>query len=306
MSRTFDVYPVNDREVTIRDFLDALQQMFPFDPDALEVYHCGERVSSTEQISMNTGLTCFDIADERIFADRNAGMTEVYWCVESRALEGAGRSFYVAAACTLAVLTNGTLESGDGAWHNDNLYRGEELWQEYLTEEQPYNYHKEPFFSPAFHNTIYISAEKVREAVFRRCTDEAANPPDRLLREICEAAKRHALYFLEKLQQTLGDRFEKEFPPARPVRSITADTPADDLLHYFTVDRIVIEPPAQEGQIEYTLEGYCQWDYTDDGIALTVTDGRLTYFGFKLGFKPTEYESEHYAALNQDREKNFA
>lgn len=245
MSRTFDVYPVNDREVTIRDFLDALQQMFPFDPDALEVYHCGERVSSTEQISMNTGLNCFDIADERIFADRNAGMTEVYWCVESRALEGAGRSFYVAAACTLAVLTNGTLESGDGAWHNDNLYRGEELWQEYLTEEQPYHYHKEPFFSPAFHNTIYISAEKVRKDVFRRCTDEAANPPDRLLREICEAAKRHALYFLEKLQQTLGDRFEKVFPPARPVRSITADTPADDLLHYFTVDRIVIEPPAQ-------------------------------------------------------------
>lgn len=299
MSRTFSLHPSNDREITVKEFLDALKKMFPFDPDALEVWHCGKRISSFDGVFINKGLTAFVISDDIIYVNSR--------CVESRALEGTGRSFYVAAACTIAVLTDGTVDSGDGAWHNAKLYRGEELWQEYVTEEQPYNFPKEPFYCPFFDETLDIMAEKVREDVVRRCINEIVDLPEHLQREICEAAKRHALYFLEKIQTALGSKFDDLFSPGLPVRQITADTPAGDMLQFLSAYRIVIEPPQQEGQTEYTLESYCEWDYTDNGeIEMTVRDGRLVYFGFRRGFVPPEYHTEQYDALNRDREKNFA
>ena len=298
MSRTFSLHPSNDREITVKEFLDALQKMFPFDPDALEVRHCGKRISSFDGVFINRGLTAFDISDEIIYVNSR--------CVESRALEGTGRSFYVAAACTIAVLTDGTVDSGDGAWHNAKLYRGEELWQEYVTEEQPYNFPKEPFYCPFFDETLDIRAEKVREDVVRRCIHEVVNLPERLRQEICEAAKRLALYFLEKMQRTLGAKFDSDFSPSLPVRQITADTPAGDMLQFFCMDWIVIEPPQQDGQTEYTLQGSCKWAYIEDSeIEMTVRDGRLVYFGFRRGLEP-ELNGEIYDALNRDREKNFA
>lgn len=55
--------------------------------------------------------------------------------IESRALEGKGRSLFIAIASAVSILTDSPVSSCDGAWHDDNAYSGVDLWNEYLDTE---------------------------------------------------------------------------------------------------------------------------------------------------------------------------
>ena len=57
-------------------------------------------------------------------------------------------------------LTDGIVNPGDGAWEHAGDYRGAELWQAYLTEELPFDYHRERFFCPAMHQEVSVQYSK--------------------------------------------------------------------------------------------------------------------------------------------------
>ncbi len=140
MSRTFHVDTEKDKELTLKSFMDELHRLQFFDTTDWKISHDGHAVDpdSIGTVFINKGLTCFAIHGDYtdcIFISRHHSKEGIWWCIESRALEGIGRSFFVAAACVIANLTDGLANSCDGAWHNDHQYRGSELWNEYLNTE---------------------------------------------------------------------------------------------------------------------------------------------------------------------------
>lgn len=55
--------------------------------------------------------------------------------IESRALDGKGRSLFIAISSVVSILLDSPVSSCDGAWYNDNIYSGVDLWNEYLDTE---------------------------------------------------------------------------------------------------------------------------------------------------------------------------
>ena len=136
MSRTFQVRTTQDRNLIISDFMDNVKNFIPLNKVTIKVFHDGKLVNTDEfdKVSLNQGLTCFKIDDDYIFVNFKYLNGNLWW-IESRALCGIGRSFFVGATSAIANLTDGLASSGDGAWHNCEQYHGSELWSEYLSTE---------------------------------------------------------------------------------------------------------------------------------------------------------------------------
>ena len=139
MSRSFIVNTEHNPHLTLKDFMNSLKNLTPFDMDSLKIFHNRQEIHSDcfDKISLNTGLTVLMIDDVRTYINCHGDDVEknkFWWYIESRALEGRGRSLFVASACIIANLTDGLANSADGAWnHNpDQYYDGSALWKEYL------------------------------------------------------------------------------------------------------------------------------------------------------------------------------
>ncbi|MDE7099190.1 MAG: hypothetical protein K2O60_08605 [Ruminococcus sp.] len=145
MSRSFIIETNQDKNLKVKDFMDNLKNLIIFNTTDLKIVHNRNNIypDSFDEISLNTGLTVFMIDDSYIYITyhgNNIENNKFWWYIQSRALEGRGRSLFVASACIIANLTGGLANSADGAWYNpDKFYYGSELWNEYLNIEL--NYH---------------------------------------------------------------------------------------------------------------------------------------------------------------------
>ena len=145
MSRSFIVRTNQDKNLNLKDFMDNLQNLITFNTTDLKIAHNRKEIypNSFDKVSLNTEFTVLAIDDAYIYITYHGkSITEdnkFWWYIESRALEGRGRSLFVASACVIANLTDGLVDSADGAWHNPDIYHGSELWNEYLNIEL--NYH---------------------------------------------------------------------------------------------------------------------------------------------------------------------
>ena len=186
------------------------------------------------------------------------------WTIEARAPYFEPRSLYVAIPCALALLTDGTVCSGDIAWHDDNDYRGDSMWDEYVRTELPFWVPKKPFFCPVLNAELKVSRweSKVAESYMLRCKDVLLNMPDALLNALCEAAKRYCL---------------RPECTGRP-DSLTADTPAKEFLQQMHFISLQLYEPEDETQTGFGLAGKCA--FNGDDIGAVILDGRLLWFGF--------------------------
>ncbi|MCR5143666.1 MAG: hypothetical protein K6C68_14310 [Ruminococcus sp.] len=140
MSRSFIVNTKQDVNLTLTSFMGCLQNLSLFDITKLKIWYDGDAIDldSIEKLSLSIDKVhiCFMIEDSYIHITYHDDSSEKWWCIESRALDGIGRSLFVAAASIIADLSSGLADSADGAWHNpDKKYHGIELWKEYLNIE---------------------------------------------------------------------------------------------------------------------------------------------------------------------------
>ena len=140
MSRSFIVKTKQDVNLTLTAFMERLQNLGLFDITELKIGYDGNAVDleSIDNLSLSIDKihTCFMIDDSYIHITYHDDSSEKWWYIESRALDGIGRSLFVATASIIADLSNGLANSADGAWHNpDKKYHGTELWKEYLNIE---------------------------------------------------------------------------------------------------------------------------------------------------------------------------
>ena len=123
MSRSFTVRTKQDINLTLKAFIDRLQSLDFFDLTELKIWNEGNSVNSDSMGDLSLSIDgrdiCFEIDDTYIhvtyYITHYDDKLRKWWSIESRALEGIGRSFYVAAASIIADLTDGLVHSGDGA-----------------------------------------------------------------------------------------------------------------------------------------------------------------------------------------------
>ena len=149
MSRSFIVDFDNYENITFRDIIEKLYELWDFDKLVdMKQASISKRVNDvstaiTEDLldtSINEGYFSFLIDEGPIFVtfskrdpDINPYNPYKYnYYIESRHLVGIGRDHWVTAASALASITNGIVSSADGAWDDDCEYSGDELWNEYL------------------------------------------------------------------------------------------------------------------------------------------------------------------------------
>ncbi len=142
MSRSFFVETKQDKNLTIKDLIDNLKKFNLFNIADLKIVNNGNNISpdsfDNDKMFLNTGHTALMIDDTSVHITYHGSSMEkdcFWWYIESRALHGIDRSFFIATVCVIANLTDGLADSGDGAWHNTYQYHGSELWNEYLNIE---------------------------------------------------------------------------------------------------------------------------------------------------------------------------
>ena len=106
-----------------------------------------------------------------------------------------------------------------------------------------------------------------------RCAEAVGNLSPALIADILEAAKRYCLHFIALCRESAGENFDPdEFPP------VTEETPAEEMLSYFSVDGVYIDDPDDRTQIGYRLSGGCDWEI-EHGFEADILDGKLVYLG---------------------------
>lgn len=153
MSRTFTIDSNTDKTVTLGDLIDSIRSLEGFEKTGIDFSNVkmlrkykndeGENTYNDRSLIISRtddGHFCMYINEadsSNIFIDFNQRSwdyadTPYYWMIESRALEGKSRSLFIAVACAIAILHDGKVFSGDGAWHGADIYTGQELWRIYL------------------------------------------------------------------------------------------------------------------------------------------------------------------------------
>ena len=294
MSTSFFVISDSEEAPTVQSLMDRIKRLPQFDRTGICLDEIKVKiVDQTEplppeqyaSVTLNR-CYCFIMKDEcldgsegrTIFFIRNCGQEEyeylydfhelsgikTRWTIEARANYYEPRSLYVAIPCALALLTDGTVCSGDSAWYDDNDYRGDVMWDEFVRTELPYWVPKKPFFCPVLNTELKVSRWelKVSESYMLRCKDVLLNMPDALLNALCEAAKRFCL---------------RPECTGRP-ESLTADTPAKEFLQQMHFISLELSEPEDETQTGFGLAGKCA--FNGDDIGAVILDGRLLWFGF--------------------------
>lgn len=140
MSRSFIVKTNKDIKISLIVFMERLKNLDLFDVTELKIWYEGNDTDLDsiykQSLTLNTHHTCFAIDDSLIHISYHDDSPRKWWYIESRALDGIGRSLFVATASIIADLSDGLANSADGAWHDpDKMYHGIELWEEYLNME---------------------------------------------------------------------------------------------------------------------------------------------------------------------------
>ena len=152
MSRSFTILTQANTDITIADLFYEIKKLKDFDKMKIDfskvkiVNHFNEEhtiiYDNLESIKLNIlnsteGYNTLAIGDINIHISFY-GKSHIFdgnpydWSIESRAVMGVERSFYIAVSCAICILTNGIIYSADGAWSENKEFTGLELWNEYL------------------------------------------------------------------------------------------------------------------------------------------------------------------------------
>ncbi len=135
MGRSFIIRPKQKSIIQIEELFRIMQNFPEFSLDLSQV-----------QIRQNQDFVSFRIPEaESSFVFLSFG--NHHYSVESRAVDysAQSRKLFLAVTCAAAVLTDGTVNSADGAWYNpDKFYSGAELWNEFITLKE--NFRHQPLF----------------------------------------------------------------------------------------------------------------------------------------------------------------
>ncbi len=140
MSRSFIIETNQDIKISLIVFMEQLKNLDLFDVTELKISYEGNAIDldsiDKQSLTLNNRHTCFAIDDSYIHISYHDDSPRKWWYIESRVLDGIGRSLFVATASIIADLSDGLVDSADGAWHDpDKRYHGIELWEEYLNIE---------------------------------------------------------------------------------------------------------------------------------------------------------------------------
>ena len=170
-------------------------------------------------------------------------------------------------------------------------------------ELTPGKYFREgKYYSKRFDQEMEVAVAldaKVSDEYISRCVDTVESFSGKTITELCEAAKRYTLEFIELLKEDAGEDFSFEDEDL-PV--ITEDTPAGEMMQYVQIGELLIDEPEQEGQLYFRFSGGCDWEI-EHGFEAAFQDGRLVYAGAYEQVTPSRLG---YYINKQGREWNYA
>ncbi|MBQ6217616.1 MAG: hypothetical protein IJK53_09570 [Erysipelotrichaceae bacterium] len=111
-----------------------------------------------------------------------------------------------------------------------------------------------------------------------KCVEAMNSMPEELVENICQAAKKYCLEFLD----AIGGAEENDIELAIPVDE---DTPALEMLKCFDIGTLAVETPKDPSRIGYQLSGNCDWEQ-EHGIEIVILDDKLLYLGEFVGESP--------------------
>lgn len=140
---------------------------------------------------------------------------------------------------------------------------------------------------------IYVPHENVSGEYINKCVQLMTHLPAETFSQICEAAKRYCLFFIELCREAAGDRFDpSDFPP------VTEDTPASEICKYFNIYTAEFEEPKDADIPALNLSGSCKWE-REHGIQICILGDKLVYLGGFEGNSP-------WSKYDANDEWNFA
>lgn len=128
MSRSFQVTTEKNPDFTINEILNIIKTLRDSEK---EIDFKNIRIVNHSEY-YNTLVTQDCMVHITFHATERDGKVHKWWDVESRALYGMGKSLFVACASAIAILTDGYVSSGDGAFFYSRDFKGHELWETHL------------------------------------------------------------------------------------------------------------------------------------------------------------------------------
>ena len=81
--------------------------------------------------------------------------------------------------------------------------------------------------------------------------------------------------------------------------SVTAETPALEMLKCFRPQMLVIKKPKDENRIGYQLECRCDWEI-EHGMEIDILDNKVMYLSSFNAYSPwLEYDTDESNYINQ-------
>ena len=117
-----------------------------------------------------------------------------------------------------------------------------------------------------------------------KCVEAMNAMPEELVDDICRAAKRYCLEFLD----AVGGAELNDIKPTVPVDE---NTPVREMLKCFEVGTLIVSAPQDPARTGYQLSGNCDWE-EEHGIEIVILDDKLVYLGEFTGESPWEDHAE--------------
>lgn len=135
---------------------------------------------------------------------------------------------------------------------------------------------------------LLVPDDEVSEEYIERCIASVNGMTDRLMSEICSAAKRYCLK-MKALCSEAGEDFADvaAFP-------VDENTPPEDMPKYFSITGMVIEEPEDDSIIGYQLSCNCDWEH-EHGMEIDILGDKLVYLGMYEDNSPWfDYEESEW------------
>ena len=113
-----------------------------------------------------------------------------------------------------------------------------------------------------------------------KCVEAMNAMPEELVDDICRAAKRYCLEFLDAVGGAELNDIELTVP-------VDENTPVREMLKCFEVGTLIVSAPQDPARTGYQLSGNCDWE-EEHGIEIVILDNRLVYLGEFSGVSPWE------------------
>lgn len=136
---------------------------------------------------------------------------------------------------------------------------------------------------------LLIPDETISEYYIQQCIKTMNEMPNKLIEDICLAAKAYCLFMMTLTQDKLPDS---------KMIDVCSDTPAVEILKYFSPVRLIIEKPKDEKKIAYQLECACDWD-EEHGMEIDIIQNQLVYLSSFNGYSPwKKYDQSEWNFVN--------